>query len=56
MTKSAVPPRNKLKQNKPSVLAPAAKLKKGGVVKGKEVAVKHVALKKGGMAKGKKGC
>lgn len=32
------------------------KLKKGGVVKGKEVAVKHVALKKGGMARGKKGC
>lgn len=56
MSKSVISNKKKLAMGKPAKVEGKPAFKKGGIVKGKEVAVKHVAMKKGGMAKGKKGC
>lgn len=59
MTKEKISNHKKLAMGKkaPVSSAPVAKkMKKGGVVKGKEVEVKHVAMKKGGYAGKMKSC
>lgn len=50
MSSSAISNKKKLAMGKPAKVEGKPNLKKGGVVKGKEVAVKHVAMKKGGKA------
>lgn len=48
MSKDKISQHKKLAMGKKAKVEGKPAFKKGGVVKGKEVAVKHVAMKKGG--------
>jgi hypothetical protein len=50
MTKGTIQNKKKMAMGKAAKVEGKPAMKKGGVVKGKEVAVKHVAMKKGGKA------